>query len=200
LSGPASIDIPVSYHVLGDPYPNRGKYLWVVYSTTQEIKLPERPEPLHLVLPPPQGGAVAAVLSVSAEPEKLAPQVVADGERIMLDLKPLDLTEPYKSHTSAQAQRLAEVYVGKWLELFGHLGDAMPFPTVSGGFMQVTFQDAWELYGVAFIYMKFSEQWSDRLSVLKRGTAITVLGKVQDIGLAELHLDDCELVAAGSPA
>jgi hypothetical protein len=187
-----SIDIPVSIDVLGDPYPNRGKYLWVVYSTTKKIKLKERPEPLHLVLPPPEGGSVVAVRSAPAEPDNLAPQPAPDGERIILDLKPVDLTDLYKSHTSAQAQGLAAVYVGKWMQVSGPLDDAAVF----GNFVQVTFQDAPRLYSVGFIYMYFQPRWFDRLSVLRRGSVIPVLGRVRDIGAAEVHLEDCELVDA----
>jgi hypothetical protein len=60
--------------------------------------------------------------------------------------------------------------------------------------MQVTLEDTLRLYDVGVIYLYFSEEWFDRLSVLKRGCVITVLGKVKNVGSAELHLKDCELI------
>lgn len=54
-AAPDHLDIPVDYRVLGDPkqFRGRGKYLRVVYSFTREIRVPEAPEPLHLILPEP---------------------------------------------------------------------------------------------------------------------------------------------------
>ena len=58
LAGTA-IDMPVSTDVLGDPYPQRGKYLKVEYTIKNKIVVPERPDPLYLSLPPLQGATSA---------------------------------------------------------------------------------------------------------------------------------------------
>jgi hypothetical protein len=110
--------------------------------------------------------------------------------RIIIDLKPAELTAPYKSYTSAQADALTALYIGKWMHVSGPMRDAQSF----GSFMQVTLEDTLRLYDVGVIYLYFSEEWFDRLSVLKRGCVITVLGKVKNVGSAELHLKDCELI------
>ena len=46
-----SIDMEVSIDTLGDPFIGRKKYLWVTYSETKRLKIPEETSPHHLRLP-----------------------------------------------------------------------------------------------------------------------------------------------------
>jgi hypothetical protein len=76
-------------------------------------------------------------------PEKQDPQI----NRLILDLKPADLTALYKLHTSAQADALAKIYIGKWTRVSGPLADVQNFES----FMQITFEDSQRIYGVSYL-------------------------------------------------
>jgi hypothetical protein len=86
-------------------------------------------------------------------PEKQDPQI----NRLILDLKPADLTALYKLHTSAQADALAKIYIGKWTRVSGPLADVQNFES----FMQITFEDSQRIYGVSYLYMYFGKPWFD---------------------------------------
>jgi hypothetical protein len=45
------------------------------------------------------------------------------------------------------------------------------------------------------IYMYFRQpDRTDRLSILRRGTKLTVLGQIKEVRAYEFHLDNCELI------
>ena len=93
----------------------------------------------------------------------------------------------FQTHTSVQAQRLLDVYVGKWMRVAGALGDADDF----GDFIQVTFTGRPQ--AEHHVYMYFDMKWADRLTMIKKGRHINVVGRVKNVDSASVHLEKCEL-------
>jgi hypothetical protein len=107
-------------------------------------------------------------------------------ERIVVDVTPEYLSSFYEQHTTIQADRLVEAYVGKWMKVAGPLGDVYP--------NQVTF--AYKTFGViVFMYFDMTK-WRNRLAVLRPGTRIEVLGQVESANKVEVHLKNCELLSS----
>jgi hypothetical protein len=113
-------------------------------------------------------------------------------QKTMVDVTPEEFRLLLKDHTSIQAAKLAEAYVGKWMIVSGPVGDVDPF----GSFVQVTFTyEDWQR-SLITVYMYFTSE-NDRLALLRRNEQITVCGRIKEVSAAALHLDDCELVASG---
>jgi hypothetical protein len=111
-------------------------------------------------------------------------------ERVFVEETPEYLLGLGKDMTSVQRERVVEVYIGKWLKV------SVPLKNVSNlnGQMFVMadlgdtprpFQD---------IQMFFdSKKWSARLSLLRRGQTISVIGQIQTISPLDIVLRNCEL-------
>jgi hypothetical protein len=110
-------------------------------------------------------------------------------ERIIVDVTPLYLMDLFSEHTSIQAQRLIEPYIGKWIRISGPLGDVSD----NEYFSQVVFEHGPKMFAQVFMYFRQPNR-SDRLSVLRRGTELTVLGQIERVNGMEVHLDNCELI------
>ena len=110
-------------------------------------------------------------------------------ERIIVDVTPEYLMSFFAEHTSIQALRLIEPYIGKWMRVSGPLGNV----SNTQHFAHVVFERRPHSFKV--IYMLFRQpDRSDRLSVLRRGTQLTVLGQIKEVTQLTLHLDNCELI------
>lgn len=117
---------------------------------------------------------------------------VAVDDRIEVNVKPKYLLRLYKGHSSIQADKLAEPYIGKWIRVSGRVYDI----TDSLGGCRVSFHQRW-LDGPGIdlsLTMVFGPEWRDRLSIMKRGTRIKVRGKIKEVNRAWINLTECELV------
>jgi hypothetical protein len=110
----------------------------------------------------------------------------------VIDVTPEYLAGLFKGLTSIQGQKLADTYLGKWMKVSGPLGDVGEFD-VAG--TQVVFNHG--TYEV-IVYMWFHDEdyVNDRLSILKKGDRITVLGEIDRIRSVDVQLKHCQLVDA----
>lgn len=112
-------------------------------------------------------------------------------KKIIVDVTPEYLIKHFKDHMSIHAQKLVNAFIGKWMKVSGPIGNVGAF---NGTFSQVTFSDR-SIYSGGQVYMLFRDQGyiKDRLSVLKKGDKITVIGQITRID-HDVQLDNCELV------
>src|ERR1700680_15172 len=116
----------------------------------------------HHYYPP---AVVSQPHAIVSEP---APEPEAQSEkREMVDVTPEHLTGFYhEGHTSVQASKLAEAFIGKWMKVTGPLGDVL------GNYDNqrlVIFSDR-SIYTHDFVNMFFRDKkWFGRLSTIKRG-------------------------------
>ena len=93
-------------------------------------------------------------------------------ERIVVNVAPEYLWGAFKERTSIQARGMLAGYVGKWMEVSGLVRD------VGEGI--VTFNPG--LTTTRRIHARFhDDRWMDRLSLLRPGDQITVLGQIGTI-------------------
>ena len=92
-----------------------------------------------------------------------------------------------EERTSAQANRLLEPFLGKWIRVSGRIHDVQEV----GSNIVVSFYDHGQWL---FTFMEFDGSWVAHLSVKQKGDDIDVLGKIGRVSPNDLHLRDCELV------
>jgi hypothetical protein len=112
--------------------------------------------------------------------------------RIFVNVTPHYLIRLFDGYTSIQASNLVKPFIGKWIELSGQLGDILPYGIESA---QVSFKRlSWDR-PLHFVIMYFrGKYWLNRISVLKVGDPIKVIGQIQEVNSIAVHLDNCELV------
>jgi len=118
---------------------------------------------------------------------KTTTAVVPPNERMVVDVTPEYLTSFFEKHTSIQATKLVEDYIGKWIKVAGPLGDVYP--------NQVTFERTSRFGPTVFMYFDMNI-WKDRLAVLRRSRRIEVLGQLERVSAMEVHLKNCELISS----
>lgn len=106
--------------------------------------------------------------------------------RIILDITPENLTAIYREHTGVQANKLIEIYVGKWLRVSGAVRNVAEFSDSS--------LIVYMLCGDGAVAAEFIEQrWVDHVVALRKGTIITVVGKLHRVDEKYTWLKECEL-------
>jgi len=112
--------------------------------------------------------------------------------RVMVNVTPEHLTSFYREgHTSIQAGRLAEAFIDKWMTVSGPIGDVLGSTDVH---RMVVFADR-SIHKHNYVNMFFDDKNQfDRLSTLKPGDKITVIGKIAEVNSLEVKLNNCELV------
>jgi hypothetical protein len=118
--------------------------------------------------------------------------VTQSQKREMVDVTPEYLTGFYRQgHTSVQAKKLAEAFIGKWIKVSGPLGDVLGnYET----FRMVVFSNrSSHTHDDVNMYFRDKERFG-QLSTLKRGDTITAVGRLSEINSLEIWLEDCVLV------
>jgi hypothetical protein len=106
------------------------------------------------------------------------------------DITPQFLFSLLSGHTEVQAERLLDIYVGKWIKLSGDVNHVGKFEYGSSTVMFSSQPSK----GVPVVAMEFSEAWTGRLSVLRLGNNINVIGRIKSVNAMRVKLEDCELV------
>jgi hypothetical protein len=92
----------------------------------------------------------------------------------------------YDQHIEVQADKLAEIYIGKWIRVSGPMRNI--WEDEDGMLAFISDSNNMD------ILMRFDMKWKDRLSVLSKKTTITVLGQIKRIQASHLSLHNCELL------
>lgn len=137
----------------------------------------------------PQAEPTSPTLSV---PEKRTTRQDNE-ERHIVDVTPQYLTGLFANYTSLQAKKLADDYMNKWMRVTGVIRDIDPSDPVDPC-IRVQF-----LVGSELILLVFSEDWKDRLAVMRQGTRITALGQIHDVFRQGMVLENCEVLEEKKP-
>lgn len=117
--------------------------------------------------------------------------VLQSGKHKLVNVTPEHLTGLFKGgHTSIQAKKLTEAFIGKWIKISGLVDDVLGS---TNHFRQVTFKER-SIFSQNLVLMYFRPAWFDQISTLKPGDNITVIGQITDVTSQDIHLDNCELV------
>ena len=147
----------------------------------------------------PKPEIVTANIETQSKNATTPPVGIADksAKRTVLDVKPEYLADFFKKYNDAQAQKLIESYVGKWVQLSGEVIDVSRYKSEPNATVTMRVTRGATHFGV--IAEIEEERWADRALVLRRDEQITVFGRLAKItALSPDHvtfwLDKCELV------
>jgi hypothetical protein len=139
-------------------------------------------------LPPLVPGPPSAPISSPSEKRASSPE-----KEQVVDIEPQYLTGLFEKHTSLQAQELVQPFIGKWMNVSGPLGNAIPIhPTL----VQVSFENPNAIVGphyprtVVLMYCH-GEERVDYVRLLKRGDMMKILGQIKEVGIHQVILDNC---------
>jgi hypothetical protein len=111
---------------------------------------------------------------------------------------PKEILQEFQDHTEIQANKLVRPHYGKWLRAHG------PLQNVDSWDASVKYATA-TLSNYTFVtgngvFFKFCDKdiVEGRLAVLKRGTPITIIGKIDSIQPYAIWLKDCEIESGSS--
>jgi hypothetical protein len=133
------------------------------------------------------------------------PEVKAadDQNRVFVgeSITPEYLLSIFGEHTDIQSAKLTSAYLGKWMKVSGPLGNVISSAPTRA---QLTFERpevplakrTWFYY--TSLFMMFREPWIDRLSIMKSGDKLTVIGQIARIDKISIQLENCELVGTNS--
>jgi hypothetical protein len=99
------------------------------------------------------------------------------------------LCEIFEGRTSIQATKMAGAFIGKWMKHSGNLNEVL---SSTGKVAQVTL--AMPALKFTDVYMLFDAEWLERLSVLKHGDPVRIIGQIDEIHRTHIQLQHCELV------
>jgi hypothetical protein len=135
-----------------------------------------------------QGEMVNFQGTISTGEEEVSTARLSDG-RIVVDTTPEYLAGFFDEHTSIQAEKLVEAFIGKWIRLSGPLENV-----AARSKDEVTVFFTSETFGDIMPVMVFNDRLTiENLRVLKRGNQITVVGQIQRVSSMDLKLENCEL-------
>lgn len=132
--------------------------------------------------------------AINLDAKPLSLPVIQTGGRTFVgtSLTPEYLVGLFEGHTSLQAKKLVEPYIGKWIVISGNLKHVS---STSPGHAFVTFEGRGIADKAAGVNMFFNDnKWVERLSILRLADSLTVAGKIKDINQLEVDLEDCEVI------
>jgi hypothetical protein len=139
---------------------------------------------------PPQPDKEAESAPAITRPEPTETNVVpplrtSDDGRVIVHITPEELINYFREHTTAQAQKLVGVYLGKWMRVAGPVSDID-----NAGIVFIRHENTNKA-----ILLEFNEaKWVERISVLRLGDEVAVLGQLQYISGIGIRLENCELL------
>jgi hypothetical protein len=179
------------WNFLASPVGNLLAVFLVAIYLTVLVKLPENSQNLtskkdseqpHLPLEASSKQPRISIKTISQQPNT--------EERMVVSVTPNYLLGFYKSYTAAQADKLLEEYVGKWIKISLKIANVHVHSLVDG---HIVGHDANEKS--VFISAIFNEQkWIDRIRILQLGEIIVVTGKIEKVSGGTLCLNNCEIV------
>jgi hypothetical protein len=99
---------------------------------------------------------------------------------------PRELCSVYQDHISVQADKLAEVYIGKWLRVSGTLDDV--HHQQDGIHVSLV-----EYLQPPAIHATFHDSAGPHLFHLQRNSPISLIGQIKSISAYNVFLGNCEL-------
>jgi hypothetical protein len=126
-----------------------------------------------------------------------ASQPETNEERMLLDVKPEYLLGFFGKYNNAQAQKILEPYIGKWVQISGEVISVDPeTPIFPSDAPRIKVMIRTRTSTRFTVFARFQgKRWVNRVEVLRpQGESITVFGQIADIAAFGLSLVKCEVV------
>jgi hypothetical protein len=105
--------------------------------------------------------------------------------RVRLSLA--ELTQIHQDHTTIQAKKLAQPYIGGWLEVAGPVNNVTEDGFGDGYRVSLNIDQA-------FVFVTFVDEVQEQIPQLRRGEFVTILGRIAEIDGFTLTLEEAEFL------
>lgn len=138
-----------------------------------------------------QGQTVNFQGTISTGEEEIPSARLSDG-RILVDVTPEYLTGLFRGHTTIQAERLFDAFVGKWMRVSGRVLDVTSEHGGSAARAHLVYAEEPDSLSV---FLSFNDMSiiDDQVRVLKKGDWVTGIGQINSANPSYLSLENCEL-------
>jgi hypothetical protein len=140
-------------------------------------------------------GLLLVVLGLAVGLVHLIPLLRPSRQRAFADTTAREIGEVMRTHSSIQAGKLLAPYRNQWLKVEGELSDVHKWHFLRH-FVMVTLEFTGN-QPMLYLFFNNRRVVRQRLSVLKRGTHIVVVGRIRKI-TSGIDLDRCELESVGN--
>lgn len=130
------------------------------------------------VAPDEPQGAITQKSTLTLASTFGAQTVLPDG-RAIISCNKEDIVAVYRDHTNEQFHRLLR---GKWVKFSAKMAD-------NQGKGLITLEG-----GIPFFRLQFQKGWEEQLAILRRGSSVTIRGRVVDADALVIRFDECELL------
>lgn len=114
-----------------------------------------------------------------------------NASREWLSVEPSRLAEVWKNYTELQIKPLIEPHLGKWMRISGHVEEVTKTSIIDGHDLLLSLAyDPTRCYGVTIL---FRNEWEGRLMALRKGEAVSLIGKIHSIFKDWFWITDSEL-------
>jgi hypothetical protein len=128
-----------------------------------------------------------AQVPLHTRPAPLQPRPALVPNRVPTNATPAELANIWEQHTAVQAKKLSECYLGTWMEISGSVFNVRE----DANDVAVSVDN---VPGVLLVRCEFPKELEQRCSVLRKGDAVNVLGKVSDFDARIVTLKECEFI------
>ncbi|SRR6266404_209730 len=125
-------------------------------------------------------------------PVQEPPPIKSDRVILGPHLTPKYFYELLKGKTELQANKLVELYIGKWMRISGKVTNISESLTEKTLIISITLTDS--ILPYPMVAMAFNKaEWHDHISVISKGEQISAIGKIRSVEQNWTWLEDCEL-------
>jgi hypothetical protein len=108
------------------------------------------------------------------------------GDRTLVDVTPDYLMGLFDEHTTIQAEKLIEAFIGKWLRVSGTVSDVIGSEG-SGATVYLKRETA----RISSVSLDFSDRGA--VEILRKGDSVTAIGQIVGADRLWVGLKNCEL-------
>ena len=117
-------------------------------------------------------------------------EIAAHPERNYVTVSPMYLTALFQQYTTFQANRLVEIYIGKWMKVSGVVRNVKAYEDDT---ITVMIADQARQPVPVILGMSFEKEWTDRVAILGLGDFIVATGKIFSVDSNSIIMKESEL-------
>jgi hypothetical protein len=100
----------------------------------------------------------------------------------------------FDEHTSIQAEKLVQPYLKKWMRIPNTVVYNINDRGDEGYRVSATISND----NGPLVHLYFDKRWNERISILRRGSTLAIIGQIVSVETHGLRLENCEILYSGA--
>jgi len=168
-----------------------GSFVAVLYRMHGHFSNPASMRVLSPTMNRRTGAPIVPLPAVSgATPSIASPRTDASG-RIFVggNTTPVSLSEFFKNHTSMEANRFIEPYLGKWIDISGKIREIAEYSDDT----IIIYLDI-ESSSTLLVSGEFGVSWKDKIAIMRKGDQVEIRGSIKRVSSGIFSMVNCEVL------